>query len=324
MAEYETDEEFFDVLVEPETPKVRLDLTSVKESQEQSTTTPTLPETSANDMFDPNHLQNIGRWLQSICSDDIVALRQTSAYQDFLRAFDRLGRTHRRVVAMNRSIMEVDEVANEQRKNPSKNMIAHFSFLQQLAGDDVVLRVFEFLECHSLVRTSATCSRFRDLATASATQRTRRIALTRQLDHVMKLLRAKEHVEGVAGSEPHDCHISVPLLGMRQRIIVTDAGDPEYNGIYHCTGTNGNGYVFTKPRNSTSRTTVSEATFTNTEMDFVGIQTTDPILREQAKTLCWDEAVEPGKLLRCIIAKRFSNEVRIRMRPLQCHMRRTY
>ena len=117
MAEYETDEEFFDVLVEPETPKVRLDLTSVKESQEQSTTTPTLPETSANDMFDPNHLQNIGRWLQSICSDDIVALRQTSAYQDFLRAFDRLGRTHRRVVAMNRSIMEVDEVANEQRKN---------------------------------------------------------------------------------------------------------------------------------------------------------------------------------------------------------------
>ena len=33
-----------------------------------------------------------------------------------------------------------------------------------------------------------------------------------------------------------------------RRIKVSGAGDPEFNGIYFCTGCNGNGFLFTKPR----------------------------------------------------------------------------
>jgi hypothetical protein len=43
--------------------------------------------------------------------------------------------------------------------------------------------------------------------------------------------------------------ITLPM----QKIIVTNAGDTEYNGIYCCTSFDGNGYVFTKPRRSTLR-----------------------------------------------------------------------
>ncbi len=54
------------------------------------------------------------------------------------------------------------------------------SFLQHLAVDDVLLRVFEFIDCSSLVRTGTSCHRFRELSTRSAEQRTHRLADGRQ------------------------------------------------------------------------------------------------------------------------------------------------
>jgi hypothetical protein len=121
------------------------------------------------------------------------------------------------------------------------------AFLQHT--DDVILRVFEFLECQSLIRASLTCSRFHQLAHRGATQRTFQIARTRQLDSVMRLLRAHEQiVQGDHTNHAAVGHVRVPMLLLGRRIIVTNAGDPEYNGVYYCTNANGNGFVFTKPR----------------------------------------------------------------------------
>lgn len=70
--------------------------------------------------------------------------------------------------------------------------------------------------------------------------------------------------------------IRIPLP--MQKIIVTDAGDTEYNGIYCCTSLDGNGFVFTKPRCPPSR-------------------------RQPRST-------HHSRVLLCILSKRFSNEVR--------------
>lgn len=123
------------------------------------------------------------------------------------------------------------------------------AFLQHT--DDVILRVFEFLECQSLIRASLTCSRFHQLAHRGATQRTYHIARTRQLHNVMQLLRAHEQIfdeEDHTNEIATVGHVRVPMLLLGRRILVTNAGDPEYNGLYYCTSANGNGFVFTKPR----------------------------------------------------------------------------
>jgi hypothetical protein len=155
--------------------------------------------------------------------------------------------------------------------------------LQYMAGDDILLRVFEFLECQSLVASTRTCSRFRELADRSAARRVQHIAKERQLSNNMMLLRAKEQMEGVAIDTV--CHVSVPTLLLSRRVRVSNSGDPEFNGIFYCTGSSGNGYVFSKPR--------------------------QPLQRVEHQDKLSSEAAEPGKLLRCIIEKRFSSEVRM-------------
>ena len=153
--------------------------------------------------------------------------------------------------------------------------------------DDILLRILEFLRCKCMIQASLTCSRFRQLVTKSAIQRTYEIARTRQLGNVMQLLRAKEQIyhihndsdddddngddDGDDGDDDGDddmsdasnieqqhrglidCSVPVPMLLPRRKILVTNAGDPEYNGIYYCTNCNGNGFVFTKPRFSSSK-----------------------------------------------------------------------
>lgn len=130
-----------------------------------------------------------------------------------------------------------------------------YSFLQHLAVDDVLLRVFEFIDCSSLVRTGTTCHRFRELATRSAEQRTQRLADGRLLRSAMRMLRAQEQIEGVGPREGATV-VPIPMLGLRRRVRVAGAGDPEYNGIYFCTGSNGNGFLFTKPRSPERRVRV--------------------------------------------------------------------
>jgi hypothetical protein len=99
--------------------------------------------------FDNDRLERCGRWLLSIPRDDVIALRQTPEYGEFLQAFDRLGHTHRRVIVTNRNRMdpEPDDGSEQVQPGNRRRSVSNFSFLQHLAVDDVILRVFEFLEC---------------------------------------------------------------------------------------------------------------------------------------------------------------------------------
>lgn len=70
------------------------------------------------------------------------------------------------------------------------------------------------------------------------------------------MLRAQEQIDGVGPREEAGPFVPIPMLGLRRRIKVSGAGDPEYNGIYFCTGSNGNGFLFTKPRSPERRVRV--------------------------------------------------------------------
>jgi len=229
---------------------------------------------------------HLERWLASIPRDDVIALRETQEYQTFLHAFERLGHAHRRVVSIDRTKrtiatnhhvnahfssstsssstrtttaggrfnQEEEQQQRQGRRTLRRQNDTHSSssyslnFLQHLSADDVLLRILEFLECRSLLSMAQTCIRFRQLTHQSATQRTYDVANRRQLNNVMQLLRAKEQIEGIGIDAIHDSHVRVPMLLLSRRILVTNAGDPEMNGVYFCTECNGNGFVFTKPR----------------------------------------------------------------------------
>ncbi|KAL3806111.1 hypothetical protein ACHAXA_010709 [Cyclostephanos tholiformis] len=134
----------------------------------------------------------------------------------------------------------------QRRRRPRR----HYSFLQHLAVDDVLLRVLDYLDCSSLVRTGATCHRFRELSNRSAEQRSHRLyADGRLLRGSMRMLRALEQIDGVGQRGGNiGPFVPIPMLGLGRRVRVVGAGDPEYDGVYFCTGCNGNGFLFTKPR----------------------------------------------------------------------------
>jgi hypothetical protein len=217
-----------------------------------------------------------GRWLLSVSRENARGIQYTREYREFLVACQKLELAHRS--------LDLDSTLDAQSEN---------SFLQYMAGDDILLRVFEFLECQSLVASTHTCSRFRELADRSAARRVRHIAKERQLSNNMMLLRAKEQMEGIAIDAV--CHVNVPTLLLSRRVRVSNSGDPDYNGIFYCTGSSGNGFVFSKPREPLQRV----------ESQSCQSLSEDGLSRDES------EAAEPGKLLRCIIEKRFSSEVRM-------------
>lgn len=209
-------------------------------------------------------LERCGRWLISIPRDDVVALQNTAEYRDFLNAFDRLGEAHRRTVMLERRhLLETEDatllassgsnaVGSSEEDHSDVNSVhaltAHpftryqqnifnvpesrrrrFSFLQHLAVDDILLRTFEFIDCSSLVRTGATCHRFHELSSRSAEQRVASLADGRLLRSAMKMLRAREQIEGVNVFEESGQYVPIPMLGLRRRIKVSEAGDPEFN-----------------------------------------------------------------------------------------------
>lgn len=181
-----------------------------------------------------NMLEYYGQWLLSIPRDDIPSLIQTTEYKSFIKAFQSLEHAHCQTTLQNQQKSYLDD-------SPA-------SFLQHMALDDIVLRIFEFLPCSTLVRTSETCHRFHILSKRSAKQRTMHMEGNFYLESEMKLLRAKEQIEGIRPD--HKPVVRVPLLGLQKRIFVTGSGDKEFNGIYFCTGSNGNGFLFTKPRHA--------------------------------------------------------------------------
>ena len=101
-----------------------------------------------NELCTADLLERYGRWLISIPRDDAVALQQTSEYHQFRIMFDGLCQAHQRIIQQSRNLNSNDETRPR-----------GYSFLQHLADDDVVLRIFEFLECSVLCRVSSTCHR---------------------------------------------------------------------------------------------------------------------------------------------------------------------
>jgi hypothetical protein len=224
---------------------------------------------------------------------------------------------------MNRMQLDLDAAMHDESEEESsdaennRRQSTSFSFLQHLAVDDVMLRIFEFLECQTLSRTSLTCSRFLELTHRSAAQRTQYVASTRQLNNSMQLLRAKEQIDGV-GNHPNYFHVRVPMLGLRRRVIVTDAGDPEYNGVYFCTEVSSNGFVFTKPRSPEQRVmsmgTLLAALPRPPPPPAVEGGALPPVIafgpHDALATGNGESGAHRGQLLKCVIARRFSNEVR--------------
>ena len=253
--------------------------------------------------FDIDRLDQCAQWLQSIPRDDIPALIQTSAYNHFLLAFEQLSQSHRQMIAMKQSLSDMIMM-------PESNV----SFIQYSVMDDILLRVFEYLDCFSLVKMCHTCTRFKSLAIQNATQRSRDIAKSRQLDQAMKLLRAQEQIEGVGNNILTDRPVRVPMLGLLQRVLVTGTGDPEFNGIYHCTESNGNGFVFTKPRNPTCRvTTITRSTTVAglyTGSSGINAARVNQHHLHDRFALLDERDRTTGDVLRCIIEKKFSHEVR--------------
>jgi hypothetical protein len=237
-------------------------------------------------------LERCSRWLASIPTEEARAMQHTREYRDFMTSFDMLEQAHRHVLALNAENHNDFNIEDLGRR-------ANLSFLQHMAADDVIMRVFEFLECHSLVGATMTCCRFRDLAQRSARQRTHSISHERQLTNVMQMLRAKEQIDGIGTSNSLQCPpVRVPTLLLSRRVLVTNCGDPEFNGVFYCTTGNGNGFVFTKPR-------FPEQRVVRTNRSRLILPNTEVFLDSRLES----EVTQPGQLLRCMIAKRFSNEV---------------
>jgi hypothetical protein len=232
------------------------------------------------------------------------------------------------------------------------------SFLQDQASDDELLRVCAFLECRDLVRLSATCARLCRLVQVSAADQvhgrrhddivTASSSSGRQSRSVsLQYLRILEQLQGIAPNDP--VTVPIPVLLLPLRILVQDCGDDDYNGIYFCTGINGNGYVFSKPYRTfelpppLSERDAMEGTTTASHNNYrvpqslalrstnCSIQTGQhrkpnllpPWLEEMDDTglpmgsalgragPCGNAAAAQRRL-RCILAKNFSNEVRER------------
>lgn len=250
-----------------------------------------VPETS---------LDQIAHWLLSItkhdnCHNDTTdnknperffLLQQTREYSDFIQAARRLEGAHRNLQQTwnkQAAAAAATQLAAAAATPPPANYYkaTGVSFLQHVASDDVLVKIFGFLESQSLVHVSATCTRCYSLAHQSAHTRTRPLAQRRQLTAVMQLLRAHEQLCGARPAQS----VRIPTLLLPRRVQVSNAGDPEYNGVYYCTGCNGNGFLFSKPRG---------------------------VRRRSSSVL--NSCVSEEKPLRCIIAKRFSNEVRLYVR----------
>lgn len=208
-------------------------------------------------------LEDCGQWMISIPSTQAQSLQNTREYRDLLRSLQALERLHQRRQA----------VSESPPGWPYAFSVA--SFFQKSAADDILHRILDFLECQSLARISSTCTRLRDLVQQNARRRTRLLRQTRQLETDLQLVRAGEQIDGLVEEHPH---VRVPTLLLQRPVLLTNSGDADYNGVYYCTGSNGNGYEFSKPRSSTA-----------------------PLERPLAHH-------STGYKLRCILSKRFSNE----------------
>lgn len=224
----------------------------------------------ANASADDTHfsLEDCGNYLLSIPSVHAQAMQSTREYRELIRALHNLERAHERLASL--------QAANVP------------SFLHQpQTADEILHFILDFLDSQSLGRLASTCTRFRELVPIHARQRTRPFVQARQLTHPLQLVRAAEQVQGQYPVHPN---VRIPTLLLSRSVVLRDAGDDDYNGTYHCTGSNGNGYVFTKPCTS-------------------ALPLRAPASRSQDGGILDSANLLPiGYRLQCIISKRFSNE----------------
>lgn len=235
-------------------------------------------------------LVRLGKWLLSLSGQDQGLLRHTREFRDFIDATRRLEKAQRN--------LEVWNAMNDTSTTKDGSVNSKCSFLQYVVSDESVLCVLDYLESYSLVQIATTCTRLRNLAYQNARIRCKGIESERQLTDVMHLLRAKEQIEGldwesdfllnsIVRSKPATFpSVRIPALLPGRRVLVTGAGDLEFNGVYFCTGCNGNGFVFTKPRYPFQR--IPE--------------------RERNSIQDGEMSREPPNL-NCIFARRFSGQV---------------
>jgi hypothetical protein len=153
------------------------------------------------------------------------------------------------------------------------------------------------------------------LARRSAQQRSHTLTKTRTLTTPMQMLRAQEQIDGVM---PHYApFVQVPNLGLKCRVLVTNSGDDDYNGIYFCTSGNGNGYIFTKPRLYSSSRSMSMRSSSNNNRpsahngvnDDNGEHKTEDNQDANSNLSHSDHITTQQNLpLRCLISKRFSEQ----------------
>ena len=223
-------------------------------------------------------------WLDGINRSEIPDLQQTNEYNAFINAFQVLEQAHRKAACSIKGVGLGD------------------------ISDSIVLRICEFLNCFHLVALSETSSRLHSLCNLSAKQRTSIMNESFYLHSYMKLLRAKEQAEGIS---PNNVSVRVPLFGLEKKIIVSECGDPEFNGIYYCTGSNGNGFLFSKPRfigDWQGEKYIRMNDGRNQGRTRVG----NDRMNHSVTVSIDDEEIFPSngndRFLRCIISKRYSNE----------------
>eukprot|EP00977_Amphora_coffeiformis_P018573 scaffold6594_cov162-Amphora_coffeaeformis.AAC.2 len=224
-------------------------------------------------------LRDCGQWLLSIPDVQARALQSKREYRDLIRSLHNLERAHARLL---------------------HTSLAPPCFLQQHETADEILHfILNFLEAQSLGRLACSCTRFRGLVSLHAARRAHRMLQeerhheeTRQLSHPLQLVRATEQLQGIF---PHHPYVRIPSLLLSRPVVLREAGDPDFNGIYFCTGSNGNGFVFTKPRTSVPALVEPAMRTSAQDVDLV-----DPTSMRREEPA--------GYRLKCIISKRFSNE----------------
>lgn len=275
---------------------------------------------SPQKLFHRSSKDDIYLWWQSLSDRDTNPLHHTREYTEFLKAASRLRRAHDQIVSswrdLEHSAAGLDNatvlsptVLTSTEESPQKSFEYQTSW-QYGVGDEILLRVLTFLECADLSSVAITCTRFHRLVKKYTNQATSRMQQDHQLSTSLKLYRALEQIRGIAA--PSFCSVPIPTLLLPQRIVVTESGDSDYNGIYFCTGCNANGYVFSKPW-SRPLSAPKQAPSLRTSPTFINGQNPRVLVEEEDHS-AWDTAessrtVKTGQRLRCVIARRFSHEV---------------
>jgi hypothetical protein len=235
-------------------------------------------------------LGQIREWILSLTDQDHELLQYAREYSDFIDAASRLKRARQHIV-------QTWNIKNDASRAKDCLVCSKTSFLQNILSDEAVSYVLDYLESISLMRIATTCTRLRNLVYQNAKSRCKGIERERQQTDVIRLLCAKEQIEGFYSNFLSNRDgmavptiilpsVRIPILLPGRKVLVTEAGDSEFNGVYFCTGCNGNGFVFTKPR--------------------YPLQTRSARYSDRDK----EQASCNSRNLNCIFARRFSGQVR--------------